>query len=171
MALNMRTSEADSRLYNPARDVAHNFQDVVQSMAERLEDGVWSELDSLLKKEGISLDELGEACGRYAEYVAMAANKDTATKSVEEALEHSGFLNTDPVAQIAVMAMLGQIYTGIQHVGIREVTLGGDGPAADTKDLLKAADRIRQYMSKPRWLRNLRRRWRRFIAVLHFLRA
>ena len=70
-------------------------------------------------------------------------------------LESSGFFKCKPAAQVAVLAMLGTCYAGIQHAGIRDATLDGDGPMA-ASDLLKSAETVLSYTGA-----RLARRWYR----------
>jgi hypothetical protein len=149
-------SSDDRRLYNPSRDVAHNFQAVLHLVADRLEDRSWPELAELLDREGVTLDDLGEACGSYCLYVASAAQ--TPEVSMPDALRASGFFQCKPAAQVAVMAALGTCFSGIQHAGIREATIGGEGPLYTVNDLLGHAERFRAQLGQSRW----RRRWERF---------
>ena len=44
MTMQARMTANDQRLYNPSRDVAHNFQQVMEMVAGRLEDYSWTEL-------------------------------------------------------------------------------------------------------------------------------
>lgn len=153
MTLQARMSEGDRRLYNPSRDVAHNFKDVLQLVAARLEDSKWPELAVLLERENVSMDDLGEACACYCNYVAAGFNDPK--KSMQDGLVSSGFFECKPAAQVAVMAMIGVCYAGIQHVGIREATVGGEGPLMSVEDLLDSADDLLKYIGQPRWKRLL----------------
>jgi hypothetical protein len=53
MTLQARMSSEDRRLYNPSRDVAHNFQQVMELVAARLEDQSWPELEEILRREKV----------------------------------------------------------------------------------------------------------------------
>jgi hypothetical protein len=153
-------------LYNPNRDVAHNFKFVMQRVAAGLEDETWPELASLLRQNKVSMEQVGEACAAYCRYLNMAI---TAPKvSVFDALEQSGFFACPPMAQVAVMATLGQVFSGIQHVGVREATLQGDGPVMNMGELVEAGEQVLKFYQRPVWLRWLRR-WLR--AVLRKWRS
>lgn len=146
-------SEGDKRLYNPSRDVAHNFKDVLNLVAARLEDEKWPELAELLHRENVSMDDLGEACACYCKYVASGA--EDPNKPMHESLVDCGFFNCKPAAQVALMAMIGVCYAGIQHVGIREATIGGEGPLLSVQDLVKVSENLLAFTGKPRWKRKL----------------
>jgi hypothetical protein len=153
MTMQARMSSDDKRLYNPSRDVAHNFKEVMDLVAGRLEDQAWPELDSLLKREGVTMDDLGEACGAYCNYLASAANDPEL--SMHRSLEKHGFFACKPAAQIAVLALIGSCYAGIQFSGIREATINGEGPLQSVGDLIKHAEHFRRYAGMSR----LRRKW------------
>jgi len=156
MTLQARMSSSDPRLYNPSRDVAHNFQQVMELVAGRLEDRVWPELDSVLDREQITLDDLGAACGAYCCYLASAAQEPEL--SLFEGLKKSGFLDCKPAAQVAVMAHIGACYAAIQYAGVREATINGEGPLMTVTDLLGYADQFYRYTGMSR----RRRRWEQF---------
>lgn len=160
MTLQARMTADDRRLYNPARDVAHNFQEVMNLVAGRLEDYAWPELNEVLSREGITIDDLGEACGAYCQYLASAAQEPNV--SMTESLTRSGFTKCKPAAQVAVMAMLGTCYAGIQHAGIREASVGGEGPMYTVADLIIYAEKFRAQLGQSRW----RRRWERLKAKI-----
>lgn len=155
MSLQARMSESDRRLYNPSRDVAHNFKEVLQLVAARLEDSKWPELAELLAREQVSMDDLGEACAAYCIYVASAV--EDPNKSMFAGIADSGFFKCKPAAQVAVMAMIGVSYAGIQHAGIREATIAGEGPLQTVSQLVDSADNLRKYLNRPMWQRKLLR--------------
>lgn len=155
MSLQARMTANDQRLYNPSRDVAHNFQQVMRLVADRMEDHSWAELDEVLAREGITMDDLGEACGAYICYLTNAAHAPDLP--MEKSLEQCGFFNAKPAAQVAVLALIGTCYAGIHHVGIREATVGGEGPLQTVDELLVYAQRFRDYAGMSR----TRRRWER----------
>lgn len=158
MTMQARMSANDQRLYNPSRDVAHNFEEVMRLVASRLEDHVWPELDGLLARENINLDDLGEACGAYCSYLASAVNEPNL--AMEAALHKSNFLACKPAAQVAIMAMIGVCYAGIQFAGIRDASVAGDGPLYTVETLMVHAERFRAQAGRSRW----QRRWDRFKA-------
>jgi hypothetical protein len=158
MTLNARMAEGDRRLYNPSRDVAHNFQEVMNLVAGRLEDHKWPELNNILKREGVTMDQLGAACGAYCTYLASAADADKQDWSMTKSVLESGFFECEDAAQVAVLAMIGTCYAGIQFGGIRECTVAGEGPLETIGDLMKHAEEFRRYQGMGR----LRRRWVKF---------
>lgn len=161
MGLQARMSEGDRRLYNPGRDVAHNFKEVMEMVAGRLEDEKWPELAAVMKREDVDMDDLGAACGAYCTYLAWAADPEKQELSMVEALTETGWFKCKPGAQVAVMAMLGTCYAGIAYGGIREATIGGEGPLQDIAELMEHADRMKRFVGMPRWRRRWARRWLR----------
>lgn len=151
MTLQARMSSEDRRLYNPSRDVAHNFQQVMELVAGRLEDQSWPELEGILRREKVNMDDLGEACGAYCQYLASAASEPTL--SMFDSLSKSGFFQCKPGAQVAVLAMIGTCYAGMHYAGIREATIANEGPMQTIGDLLKHAELFRKYVGMSRWKR------------------
>ena len=156
MSIQARMTANDPRLYNPSRDVAHNFQHVMELVASRLEDQTWPELDSLLRREEVTLDDLGAACGAYCTYLASA--KTDPLLAMHSSLEQCGFFKCKPAAQVAVLALIGTCYAGIQYAGIREATLGGEGPMQTVGDLMVHAEHFRKFTG----MSGLRRKWEKF---------
>lgn len=156
MTMQARMSADDRRLYNPSRDVAHNFKDVMNLVAARLEDGAWPDLDALLKREGVTMDDLGAACGTYCQYLASAV--EAPNLSMARSLEKSGFLSCKPAAQVAIMAMIGSCYAGIQFAGVREATVNGEGPLQTVGELVVHAEHFQKYLG----MSKLRRKWEKF---------
>ena len=157
----------DQRLYNPGGDVAHNFQQVMELVAGRREDASWTELSEVLEREGITIDDLGEACGAYCTYLANTVK--TPNQTMYDSLDQCGFFKTKPAAQVAVLAMIGTCYAGIQYTGIREATIGGEGPLQTVDELMVYAQRFRDYAgmsrTRRRWER-LKRRMRKAVQAL-----
>lgn len=171
MTLQARMSEGDRRLYNPSRDVAHNFKEVMDIVAGRLEDQKWPELIEILGREGVSMDEIGEACGCYCTYLASAADQDMAGISMIESMRASGFFKCKPASQVAVLAMIGTCYAGIQFGGIREATVGGEGPLETIAEVAQHATHMHRYMGLPRWRRKLVDFRRRIVKAFQAFRG
>jgi hypothetical protein len=133
-------------LYNPSRDVAHNFIPVVQEVSRRLQYKLWPELAEMLAEKDISDEELGDAACAFCTYMCSA--KTEPEQELAAAIEKSGFTKCRPEAQIAVMAMIGMVYTGIQHVGIREATINGVGPVMNLDDVLEAGREVLTYFQR-----------------------
>ena len=152
-SLQARLSESDPRLYNVNRDVAHNFKEVMGHVFSRLQNRLWPELESLLEARAVSDEEVGEAFDALCEFVGDAQNN--MQTDYREGLTKTGWFDCKPEAQIAVMAVLGTVILGYHWTGIRETTLGGEGPALRLADLIKQGDAIARFLAKPRWQRRL----------------
>lgn len=153
---------SDTRLYNANRDLAHNFKQLATEVADRLEDQRWAELQAYLDSRQVTQDDLGEACAAFCQFIAGQAMEKPppGVKPVElmrQELEESGWLDTKPEAQIAVMATLGSVVLGVHWAGVREATLGGEGPALSLRELASYGQETAIAMTLPRW----RRRWRK----------
>jgi hypothetical protein len=154
-SLQARMSENDPRLYNVNRDLAHCFVRVAELVAGRLEDGLWPELNEIVKREGLTQDDLGEACGAFCTFVATSVEDPSA--DMHTALERSGWFNVKPGAQVAAMACLGTVILGMHFSGVREATLGGEGPAMDLRQLAAFGERSSKLISMSRWQRRVAR--------------
>ena len=153
MTLQARMSEGDPRLYNPNRDVAHNFADVVREVAARLEDGKWPAVAAMLARDGVSEEQLGQACAAFCTFVASSA--EIPKERMGDALTRSGWFAVPEPAQIAYMAYLGTVMSGYFFAGVREATLQGVGPAQTCQDLRAVGARASKIMTTARWRRPL----------------
>lgn len=167
MALNARMSQSDPRLYNPNRDVAHNFEYVVNEVATAIEEGRWKFLSVLAVNHGVTQDDLGLCMAALCKFVVIQA--DHPGESMPACLARSGYLDLPEAAQAVVMAYLGTVTLGMHWVGVREATLGGNGPALTYKRLRATGRRMTLLMRMPPWRRRLyrlksrlRRAWRAF---------
>jgi len=143
MSMQAVMSPGDPRLYNVNRDIVHNWVSVLNHIAGIVDDKRWKELQQLLDEGNVSDEEVGHALSMFMLYTSSAADKDKVDMTMEAVLKASGFLDCKPLAQVAVMALIGQAYAGIQYVGIREASLGTDKPLLEVKDLIKAANQQR----------------------------
>jgi hypothetical protein len=157
-SIQARMSKEDPRLYNVNRDVAHNFERVAQLVAGRLEDELWPELSDILKREGVNQEDLGEACQAFIKFVATGFEDPKADMAM--ALDRCGWMKVKPGAQVAVMACLGTVIIGMHHAGVREATLGGEGPAMTLKQLTDYGEQSSKLITQGRWAR----RWRRWTS-------
>jgi hypothetical protein len=137
--LQYRTS-TDQRAYNPNRDVAHNFKEVAMAVAKKVQNGDLAELHTFISAAGVTEDDLGAACAAFCKFVGSAA--DPEHRSMQTSLELSGWFDVPPLAQVAIMAALGTAFLGIQFVGVREATLGGQGPAMEMREVLQASEEL-----------------------------
>lgn len=158
-------SQGDNRLYNVNRDVAHNFDFVIQEVAKCLEERRWNALTNLAAEYKVSDETLGLACAALCKFVGVQA--DNPKESMAQCLARCGWLDLPEQARVVVMAYLGVITLGIHHKGVREATLDGRGPADSYKKLRWHGRQLVLLMRMPRWRRwlyrlkqRVRRAWR-----------
>lgn len=169
MPVNAVMNPADPRLYNPSRDVAHNFPDVARVLAARLDGGAWTALEALLIEKKVTTDELGQAVETFCGFVVTAA--DNPKETMSGTLARSGFEACREEAKIAVMAMLGTVILGYYWAGVREVTIVGDGSCMTYKDLQDAGAEAHRLIMVPKWRRRLRSVKRWLSAIWNSLRG
>jgi len=160
MSLNAQLSQNDPRLYNPNRDVAHCFATVAMEVAGRLEDGRWGVVTEYLKEQGVDMDDLGAACEAFCNFVAGAV--DEPDEKMTDVLHRVGWFDVPEPAQLAYMAYLGTVMSGLFFAGAREATLGGEGPCNDLRDLQAAGREAHQAIAQS----GLRRAFGRFFSRL-----
>ena len=162
MSLQARMSQDDPRLYNPNRDVAHNFDQVIMEVAKRCESGTWDALTALAKEKGLSDEDLGKACQALCRFAAKEPEKG---KSMPQCLAECGFLELPATARIIVAAYMGTVFPGI-----REATIQGQGPAQTYKKLRWHGMMCAKLMTMPAWKRKLYVLWGRIKRAWRVLR-
>jgi hypothetical protein len=141
----------ETRVYNPGRDIAHAFGDIMREVAGRLEDKRWPVVDEALAKAGVTEEQLGEACKTACGFAVEAVKSPK--ESMEQVLVRIGWFKNPEQANMAICATIGAIVLGYAFVGMREATLGGDGPALANADLRAAGARARDAIMMPYWKR------------------
>ncbi len=139
----------ETRVYSPGRDLAHCFGDIMREVAGRLEDKRWPVVDDLLAKAGVTEEQLGEACKSACLFGVEAVGSPKET--MEQVLVRVGWFKNPEQANLAICATIGAIVLGYAFVGMREATLGGDGPCLANQDLRAAGARARDAIMMPRW--------------------
>jgi hypothetical protein len=167
MSIQARLSKEDPRLYNPNRDVAHNFRQVIERVAGRLEDKLWPDLTAILKREKVSMNDLGDACAALCKFIVP--DSDEMKLSMQECLDRSGWFRTPGGAQVAVMAILGTVLLGYHFAGVREATIQGEGPVLSLQGLAERGEEAARYVALSPWRRTIDRVSRRFCKAVRIL--
>ena len=167
MSMQARMSQSDPRLYNPNRDVAHNFEFVIMEVSKCIEMGKWPALVNYAAEYKISDEVLGRCCEALCKFVVVQA--DNPKESMAACLARCGFLDLPEQARVIVMAYLGNIILGMHWAGVREATLNKEGPCLTYKKLRWHGRQLVLLMKLPRWKRRIyrlkqrvRRAWREF---------
>ena len=161
-------SKTDRRLYDANRDIAHNFAAVTTEVAKRLTHRKWCELYDSLNTTPTE-EELGEVCQAFIKFVASAVEKPE--EIMAELLHRSGFLQCTHASQVAFMATLGQVLTGMYFHGARMATTGGEGPCSDLRALIQAGRQTSIIFAAPPWKRRWWRLTSRFTRAIHAFRS
>jgi hypothetical protein len=162
MSLNARMGSNDPRLYHADRDVAHNFKSVMSHVHRRLQGRRWPELEDILVELEVPDEEISRAFDCLCQFIAGAY--DQGSVDFKTLLDSTGWFKCHPAAQVAVMSVLGTVILGYHFTGVREVTLCGQGPAADLKNLPEEIGRnaaVSEFLALSRWRRRLRIWWAR----------
>jgi hypothetical protein len=161
-----RMTQSDPRLYNPSRDVAHNFDHVIMEVCDRIEKGHWDPLNKLAVDHGVSDEQLGLTTSALCHFVLGQLDR---RESMGACLARSGFLDQPAMARVIVMAYLGQVVLGLHWAGVHESTLGGTGPLLDYADLrARGAEcaKLMRMSKARRWWYKVTRRFRAAAGAL-----
>jgi len=139
--------------YAPARDLVYLFPDICRNVAVRLEEERFKPLHAWLREQGVSLDDLGEVCRVYIEFVSTVHL--CPGESVDDALTRVGWFELKPEARIAYIFYIGAQVTGVFYQGLRDVVLEGEDTLEDVKRLSGLADRVQLSLTRPKWKRLL----------------
>jgi hypothetical protein len=138
MVAMIRGSEGDSRFYSPNRDVAYCYVQMVTKALQHLDvEDTWAAwVGDYLRHTGTTVDDIGETAKCLADGIADFIG-DLSIESPNDALEKSGFLASNPAAQLVICAKIGQMFTGMYFNAIRDVTpMGGESPIQKDMEIL-----------------------------------
>jgi hypothetical protein len=133
MSIQARMTPGDNRLYNPSRDLAHNFGAIVLEAAKSASSGRWPAITKLAKEKEIPDEILGKAFEIVTKFIGRQA--DDPKESMHSCLARCGWLELPEYARVCVVAYIGLITIGMQHAGVREASIQGNGPAMGYKRL------------------------------------
>jgi hypothetical protein len=116
-------------MYSPERDFAYNYPRMISCIIRCFNTEFWPELLQVLGANypggpDALWEELCETKDRYCEFLSTCC-QDPNEKQPADVLIRSGFMQKSPLAQIAWMAMLGQVVTGQIFQGLRDITPSG----------------------------------------------
>lgn len=115
--------------YSPERDYAHNYPRMVACVIRAFNHEFWPDLLNVLAGDfAPSTDRLWEDVCKAKDCFCQFLNIccEDPKETVEDVLKRSGFTALPQAAQIAWMAMLGQVVTGQLFSGIRDTTPMGE---------------------------------------------
>lgn len=153
----------DGLTYSPQRDLRQCYPEVIKEALDRFNNHRWGELEHFVIDAGGTWDDLCDAMEAYSRFTTMPIEEPDMT--MEQAMRASGWFEQKPVAQIAIMAMLGTVLTGQLHYAVRETTPLGAPPEGMEAVTAQVADLLvlrQRRLAKPQW----RQRWTRLDSWL-----
>lgn len=125
--------------YNPARDFAYNYPQLIGCVCRAFQSQYWPEVKAFVAAaldcpEEQAWDLLVDANEAFIRYINICCEDPTET--VDELLVRSGFKSLPSAAQIGYTAMIGMVMAGQLFSGLRDVTPLGR-TRMDVSSLLK----------------------------------
>lgn len=139
--------------YAPARDYAYNYPQMIQSIIRAFNKDYWPDMLKTLAEARTDCtaedfeplwEDVCKAKDCFCEFINIICQDPE--ENVEQVLERSGFTKLCPAAQIAWMAMMGQVMTGQLFMGIRDITGMGEQHAS-VLELLQVGHNARRLMN------------------------
>lgn len=135
----MRPPGGTGEFYNPARDFAYNYPQLLACVCKAFESSHWPEVKSFVaaamnvteEQAWESLCDVNDAMMRYVNICC-----EDPTETVEDLLKRSGFVDLPNPARIGYMAMIGMVMVGQLFAGLRDVTPLGN-TRMDVSSLLR----------------------------------
>jgi len=160
MAINIK-GHTDVRRYNPSRDLAYAWPNLVQSALMAYEKETDEPITQcLIKTFGVSDHDIGELAYRYSNYFKECLNQgDKNFKNPEEALAASGFFDLPPSHQAVILVRMGQVITGAFFYAMRDVHVDSDDPPINDSKIVAAGLR-----AKEAFLNRRRIRWYQYLV-------
>jgi hypothetical protein len=142
----------DRRRYNPSRDIAYCWPNIMQSTMDRIsgDTGLKSFLDHIAKYD-IKEEELVEAAKAVATYMAACNKPDESPSNVRDAMEQSGLFRCSDSAKFAIYAALGETMMAAFYLAIRDVLVEDEpSPLNDKMLSVKLNESIGQVLNRRR---------------------
>lgn len=105
--------------YAPYRDVAHNYPALANLAIRGLEETKWSAvIHEFCTFYKLTEADFAPAIDALAKYAELCMNPDV--KNSMEAMDQAGMLQVTPIAAMALMAKIGEVYTSLYFKCTRE---------------------------------------------------
>lgn len=160
MPMKLRPKGSNDPFYNPNRDLAYCYPQMVEEIAKRFNDHRWGYLESMAEQYGASFDSLCDAMDAYIAFLNAAHREPE--KAMQQVMADSGWLSQPKAAQVAIMAMLGTVCTGQLFYAIREESTPEAGPQ-DVADLQQYMGQAKRVLYAHPWKERLRSWCRRLL--------
>lgn len=135
MATNI-LGHTDRRRYNPARDIAYCWPNIMKSAMDRVSTG--SALPWLIKAAGdnhVTDEQLIIVAQAMASYMTMCNKPDDSPNNVHDTMEKSGLFKCDAAAKMVVYAALGETMMAAFYSAIRDVLVEDEPSPLNDKRL------------------------------------
>jgi hypothetical protein len=141
----------DDRIYNVARDLAHNFPEILGRVMRSFSSRRWAELEETLYRAGVDDKELAKAFDSYVKSVLVMQQRGKEGQKWEDMLKDQGFIDCDAAAQVAVFAEIGLMVCGMYFASYEDAYFSEEARLADVLKLGEAAE---QFANRVRQLRS-----------------
>lgn len=138
--------------YNPCRDVAYCWDDLLRSTCTLIERREFAEVGPFIAEHNVTDDELTDVLVFLAEF--WKGSRDGDREPLHE-LQKRGWFELRWQARAAVLSMMGQMMLGFVYSGIRQATEMGDVPMLPAVELTERAAALAALCGKPLWRRKL----------------
>ena len=112
----------DRRRYNPSRDIAYCWPQIMQSAMDRVSKGTglpW--FMELVKRHQVTDEALSKSAKAMANYMAMCGRPDECPDNVKDTMEKSGLFECDDSSKMLIYAALGETMMAAFYSSIRDV--------------------------------------------------
>lgn len=140
------------KLYNPNRDVANLFPNVITQVSQRIDAVRWPYVEQLFESQAVTDEQLGQAVKAMLDLMATA--RERPGESLDAAMLRCGYLDLPDSVQVGILAYVGVVSLGLFWGGIRD--LAADGKPADPEQADAFAAEGGRCLRLMRWPRVLR---------------
>lgn len=125
----------EPRRYNPSRDVAYAFPQLIHSVLQNLSHDKDPRFREFARRSGLSERALADTVLAFSRFVAEVVGGHSGRKTPVETAVTSGLATTDVVAEYALMARIGMVFCAFFHDFFNDAFLHGN-PIL-TEDMVK----------------------------------
>lgn len=146
--------------YNPARDIAYLYPNIVQMAETMLYEGRHKLLHEWLDCEEVDPDDLAKTIRAFCE--TLNAAHQNPDETLEDIMERTGFADCPQPLQVALMYYIGTMMAGTFFKGLRDVVRRGDDTTPEVRRLAAMGARMADYTARGRlgrWWIRFKRKW------------
>jgi hypothetical protein len=149
----------DNVKYNPHRDIAYVYSDLLVRAEKITLNDKWAPLTQILAEHDVDPEEVAEAWVALAQF--MNEGQDLPDMPMQDLLDKNGWFQVNPMANVAVCATIGRVMIGAYCTAMRDTFDRETDKPRTREEIADAGESLARHMSRSRLTRWLRSKYYR----------